>query len=164
MNLEMKSEMNPETLPEIHSESRVEIFTDGACRGNPGPGGWGAILRFSDKETRINGASPETTNNRMELQAVISAFEKLTKTCAVHVTTDSRYVMDGVQQWMVNWKRNGWKTAAKKPVKNEDLWKQLDKLVEQHCVTWSWVKGHSGHAENELVDQLANDAIDNLLS
>ncbi len=145
------------------TENRVEIFTDGACRGNPGPGGWGAILRFAGKETQIKGAVKETTNNRMELQAVISALEKLTKSCAVHVTTDSRYVMDGIQQWLANWKKNGWKTAAKKPVKNEDLWKQLDKLVEQHDVTWEWVKGHSGHVENEQVDQLANEAIDNLL-
>ena len=112
------------------SENIVEIFTDGACRGNPGPGGWGAILRYAGKETKLNGAVEETTNNRMELQAVISAFEKLTKPCAVHVTTDSRYVMDGIQQWLANWKRNGWKTATKKPVKNDDLWKQLDKLVE----------------------------------
>jgi len=145
------------------SENRVEIFTDGACRGNPGPGGWGAILRYSGIETQLQGAEEETTNNRMELQAVISALEKLNKPCVVHVTTDSRYVMDGIQQWLTNWKRNGWKTAAKKPVKNEDLWKKLDKLVEQHNVTWAWVKGHSGHIENEQVDQLANEAIDNLL-
>ena len=145
------------------SENRVEIFTDGACRGNPGPGGWGAILRYGGKETQLQGAEEETTNNRMELQAVISALEKLNKSCVVHVTTDSRYVMDGIQQWLANWKRNGWKTAAKKPVKNEDLWKQLDKLVEEHEVTWAWVKGHSGHDENEQVDQLANEAIDNLL-
>ena len=142
---------------------RVEIFTDGACRGNPGPGGWGAILRFGDKETRLQGAEELTTNNRMELQAVISALEKLTRPCEVHVITDSRYVKDGIQVWLANWKRNGWKTSAKRPVKNEDLWKQLDELVEKHNVTWEWVKGHSGHIENELVDQLANDAIDNLL-
>jgi ribonuclease HI len=142
----------------------VEIFTDGACRGNPGPGGWGAILRYGEKETHIHGAEKNTTNNRMELQAAVAALEKLTRPCNVHITTDSRYLMDGIQQWLANWKRNGWKTAAKKPVKNEDLWKQLDKLVEKHNVTWTWVRGHSGHAENELVDQLANDAIDNLLS
>lgn len=142
---------------------RVEIFTDGACRGNPGPGGWGAILRYGDKETLLQGAEENTTNNRMELQAVISALEKLTRTCEVHVTTDSRYVMNGIQQWLENWKHNGWITAAKKPVKNDDLWQQLDKLVEKHNVTWEWVKGHSGHVENEQVDQLANDAIDNLL-
>lgn len=144
-------------------KQQVEIFTDGACRGNPGPGGWGAILRYGGKELQLNGAVEETTNNRMELQAAISAFEKLSRPCKVQITTDSRYVMDGVEQWLVNWKRNGWKTAAKKPVKNEDLWKQLDKLVEPHEVVWVWVKGHSGHDENERVDQLANDAIDNLL-
>jgi len=146
------------------SEKRVEIFTDGACRGNPGPGGWGAILRYGGQETHMQGAEEHTTNNRMELQAAVSALEKLSRNCDVHITTDSRYMMDGIQQWMVNWKKNGWKTAAKKPVKNEDLWKQLDKLVELHNVTWSWVKGHSGHKENEQVDQLANDAIDKMLS
>ncbi|MEJ2114770.1 MAG: ribonuclease HI [Gammaproteobacteria bacterium] len=145
------------------SENLVEILTAGACRGNPGPGGWGAILRFGEKEIQLKGAVEETTNNRMELQAVISAFEKLRRPCSVHVMTDSRYVMDGIQQWLANWKRNGWKTAAKKSVKNEDLWKQLDNLVEPHNVTWEWVKGHSGHFENEQVDQLANEAIDNLL-
>lgn len=148
---------------EKQPENKVEIFTDGACRGNPGPGGWGAIIRNGKQEIQINGAAKDTTNNRMEMQAVISALENLTTTSEVHVTTDSRYVMDGIQQWLANWKRNGWKTAAKKPVKNEDLWKQLDNLVEQHKVSWEWVKGHSGHEENERVDQLANDAIDNLL-
>ena len=142
---------------------RVEIFTDGACRGNPGPGGWGAILRYGNKETLLQGAEVHTTNNRMELQAAVSALEKLTRPCDVNITTDSRYMMDGIQQWLANWKLNGWKTSAKKPVKNEDLWKQLDKLVEKHNVTWTWVKGHSGHVENEKVDQLANEAIDNLL-
>ena len=146
------------------SIKRVEIFTDGACRGNPGPGGWGAILRYGDKETHLQGAEEHTTNNRMELQAAVSALKKLSRSCDVHITTDSRYLMDGIQQWLPNWKKNGWRTAAKKPVKNEDLWKQLDKLVEQHEVTWEWVKGHSGHRENEQVDQLANDAIDKMLS
>ena len=146
------------------SVKRVEIFTDGACRGNPGPGGWGAILRYGDKETHLQGAEQQTTNNRMELKAAVSALEKLSRSCEVHITTDSRYMMDGIQQWLPNWKKNGWKTAAKKPVKNDDLWKQLDKLVEQHDVTWEWVKGHSGHRENEQVDQLANDAIDKMLS
>ena len=141
----------------------VYLYCDGACSGNPGPGGWGTILKFDGKVRELDGAELNTTNNRMELQAVISAFEKLNKSCTVHVTTDSRYVMDGIQQWLANWKRNGWKTAAKKPVKNDDLWKQLDTLVEQHDVTWEWVKGHSGHAENERVDELANEAIDNLL-
>ena len=142
----------------------VDIYTDGACRGNPGPGGWAAILRYGDKETYISGAQKETTNNRMELQAAVSALKKLKRPCKVRITTDSRYLMDGIQQWLSNWKQNGWKTAAKKPVKNDDLWRELDELVESHNVKWKWVKGHSGHAENEKVDQLANEAIDNLLS
>lgn len=143
---------------------QVDIYTDGACRGNPGPGGWAAILRYGDKETFISGAEVETTNNRMELQAAVSALQKLKRPCKVSVTTDSRYLMDGIQEWLPNWKQNGWKTAAKKPVKNDDLWRQLDNLVEGHTITWKWVKGHSGHIENEKVDQLANDAIDKLLS
>jgi ribonuclease HI len=143
--------------------NQVDIYTDGACRGNPGPGGWAAILRYQDNETLINGAEADTTNNRMELQAAISALQNLKHPCAVVLTTDSRYLMDGIQQWLPNWKKNGWKTAAKKPVKNDDLWRQLDKLVEEHHITWKWVKGHSGHVENERVDRLANEAIDNLL-
>ena len=143
---------------------QVDIYTDGACRGNPGPGGWAAILRCGDNESLISGAEPETTNNRMELQAAVSALQKLKRPCKVSVTTDSRYLMDGIQQWLPNWKQNGWKTAAKKPVKNDDLWRQLDKLIEGHTMTWKWVKGHSGHIDNERVDQLANDAIDELLS
>ncbi len=143
---------------------QVDIYTDGACRGNPGPGGWGAMLRYGGKETLISGAEEQTTNNRMELQAAVSALKKLKRPCNVSITTDSRYLMDGIQQWLPNWKQNGWKTAAKKPVKNEDLWRQLDALVEEHTVEWKWVKGHSGHVENETVDQLANDAIDNLLT
>lgn len=143
---------------------QVEIYTDGACRGNPGPGGWAAILRYRDNETLIHGAEAETTNNRMELQAAVSALQKLKRPCRVRFTTDSRYLMDGIQHWLPNWKQNGWKTSAKKPVKNDDLWRQLDKLVEGHSITWNWVKGHSGHAENERVDHMANEAIDNLLS
>lgn len=143
---------------------QVDIYTDGACRGNPGPGGWAAILRYRDNETLIHGAEVETTNNRMELQAAVSALQKLKRPCRVRITTDSRYLMDGIQHWLPNWKQNGWKTSAKKPVKNDDLWRQLDKLVEGHSITWNWVKGHSGHAENERVDHLANEAIDNLLS
>ena len=138
----------------------VEIYTDGACRGNPGPGGWGALLRFKDKERMLKGGEQNTTNNRMELQAAISALESLSRPCTVQLVTDSRYLMDGIQSWLPNWKKRGWKTASKKPVKNEDLWRQLDELVSQHEIDWRWVKGHSGHAENELVDQLANDAID----
>ena len=140
----------------------VEIYTDGACRGNPGPGGWGALLRYKDSEKTLKGAELSTTNNRMELQAAISALESLTRTCSVKLVTDSRYVMDGIQSWLPNWKKRGWKTASKKPVKNEDLWRKLDALASQHEIDWHWVKGHSGHAENELVDQLANDAIDEL--
>ena len=143
---------------------RVDIFTDGACRGNPGPGGWAALLRFRNKETMINGAEEKTTNNRMELQAAVSALKKLKRPCMVNITTDSKYLMDGIQKWLPNWKKNGWKTSAKKPVKNDDLWKQLDKLVNDHKITWNWVKGHSGHIENERVDQFANNAIDDLLS
>ncbi len=140
----------------------VEIYTDGACRGNPGAGGWGALLRFNDREKMLKGGERNTTNNRMELQAAISALESLSQPCKVQLTTDSRYLMDGVQNWLPNWKNRGWKTASKKPVKNEDLWRKLDKLVNNHEIDWQWVKGHSGHAENELVDQLANDAIDEL--
>ena len=140
----------------------VEIFTDGACRGNPGPGGWGALLRFNGTEKTLKGNEPSTTNNRMELQAAISALESLSRSCRVSLTTDSRYVMDGIQEWLPNWKKRGWKTANKKPVKNEDLWRKLDEVASAHEIDWRWVKGHSGHAENELVDQLANDAIDEL--
>ena len=142
---------------------QVDIYTDGACRGNPGPGGWAAILRYADKETVIQGAELETTNNRMELIAAVSALQKLKRSCDVNLTTDSRYLMDGVTNWLANWKSNGWKTSAKKPVKNEDLWRMLDELVANHNVSWNWVKGHSGHIENERVDQLANEALDNLL-
>lgn len=142
--------------------NHVEIFTDGACRGNPGPGGWGALLRFNDSEKTLKGAVSETTNNRMELQAAISALESLSRPCKIKLTTDSRYVMDGIQQWLPNWKKRGWKTANKKPVKNEDLWRKLDELVSAHEIDWHWVKGHSGHRENEMVDQLANDAIDEM--
>ena len=142
--------------------NHVEIFTDGACRGNPGPGGWGALLRFKDSEKTLKGAVSDTTNNRMELQAAISALESLSLPCKIKLTTDSRYVMDGIQQWMPNWKKRGWKTANKKPVKNEDLWRKLDELVSAHEIDWHWVKGHSGHRENEIVDQLANDAIDEM--
>jgi len=139
---------------------RVEIFTDGACRGNPGPGGWGAIMRFRGKEKQLYGGEPETTNNRMELKAVIMALEELTRPATVRITTDSQYVKKGITEWIHNWKRNGWRTAAKKQVKNSDLWRELDHLVAQHDVAWDWVKGHSGHPENELADTLANKGID----
>ena len=141
---------------------RVEIFTDGACKGNPGPGGWGALLRVNGQSKELKGSEPETTNNRMEMQAVISALESLKQPCSVQLTTDSKYVLDGVKSWMPNWKKRGWKTASKAPVKNKDLWVKIDVLVQAHDIEWAWVKGHSGHVENERVDQLANDAIDEM--
>ena len=139
---------------------RVEIFTDGACRGNPGPGGWGALLRFRGRERELYGGERETTNNRMELTAVIRALEALTRPSPVRVTTDSQYVKRGITEWIGNWKRNGWKTAARKPVKNDDLWRRLDELAAVHDVRWHWVKGHAGHAGNERADRLANRGID----
>jgi len=136
----------------------VEIFTDGACSGNPGAGGWGAILRYGAVEKELSGGEDATTNNRMELTAVIEALLALKKSCNVILYTDSRYVMDGVNQWLPNWKQNGWKTANKKtPVKNIDLWQNLDSLLEKHKIKWVWVKGHNGHPENERVDKLARD-------
>jgi ribonuclease HI len=140
----------------------VEIYSDGACRGNPGPGGWGVILRYGRHEKQLFGGELETTNNRMELMAVIRGLQSLSKKSRVRVTTDSQYVKNGITQWIYNWKRNGWKTAAKKAVKNADLWQKLDAEVSKHQVEWAWVKGHSGHAENELADRLANRGIDEL--
>ncbi|MFU8814823.1 MAG: ribonuclease HI [Pseudomonadales bacterium] len=142
----------------------VEIFTDGACRGNPGPGGWAALLRYDGHDKIISGAAPATTNNRMELQAAIEALAQLKRPVKASLTTDSQYVRQGVTQWMRNWKRNGWMTSQKQPVKNRDLWERLDQLTSQHQVEWHWVKGHSGHVENELVDQAANEAIDAMLA
>jgi ribonuclease HI len=141
----------------------TEIFTDGACRGNPGPGGWGVLMRHNGHEKTLYGAEELTTNNRMELMAAIRALESLTRPCRVRLTTDSRYVQQGIQEWLANWKRRGWKTAARKPVKNVDLWQRLDKAAAAHEIEWTWVKGHSGHLENELADELANKAIDELL-
>ena len=138
------------------SEDLVEIYTDGACKGNPGPGGWGALLVCRGKELELCGGEAQTTNNRMELQAVIEALRKLKRPCQVKVTTDSQYVMKGIQEWMPNWKKRGWKTAAKQPVKNADLWQQLDEEVGRHRVDWAWVRGHIGHPGNERADQLAN--------
>lgn len=143
---------------------KVEIFTDGACRGNPGPGGWGALLRYGAQEKKIKGGENSTTNNRMEMQAAIAALESLSGPCNIKLVTDSKYLLDGFNSWLPNWKKRGWKTASKKPVKNEDLWRKLDELVKPHTIDWEWVKGHSGHVENEIVDQLANDAIDDLLA
>ncbi len=138
---------------------RVDIFTDGACSGNPGPGGWAAILRSGAHEKELSGGQVSTTNNRMELTAVIRGLETLKRPTSVTVHTDSRYVMDGVTQWMSRWKKNGWKTSDKKPVKNEELWRELDSLCERHDVHWRWVRGHSGHDENERADALARAAI-----
>jgi len=139
--------------------SQIEIFTDGACTGNPGPGGWGAILRTGAHEKELSGGERATTNNRMELTAAIRAFEALKQPSTVTIHTDSRYVMDGATKWMANWKKNGWKTADKKPVKNEELWKALEAAAAPHKVTWRWVKGHAGHPENERCDALARAAI-----
>ena len=140
----------------------VEAFTDGACRGNPGPGGWGVVLRYGDRERELYGGEAETTNNRMELMAAIQALETLTRPCRVRVTTDSQYVMKGITEWMAGWKRRGWKTADRKPVKNAELWRRLDAAQARHQVEWQWVRGHTGHPENEQADALANRAIDEL--
>ena len=140
----------------------VEMYTDGACRGNPGPGGWGVLLRYAGVEKTLHGGEALSTNNRMELTAVIKGLEALTKPCKVHITTDSKYVLKGVTEWMANWKMRNWRTASKKPVLNVELWKELDELVVKHELEWSWVKGHSGHVENEIADQLANLGIDEL--
>ena len=135
--------------------SRVEIFTDGACKGNPGPGGWGALLRMGGREKELSGGELETTNNRMEMTAAIRALEALTRPCKVDLHTDSTYVRDGITKWIFGWKKNGWKTADRKPVKNADLWQRLDEAQKRHTVTWKWVKGHAGHPENERADELA---------
>lgn len=140
----------------------VELFTDGACRGNPGPGGWGVLLRYQEKESELWGGEPETTNNRMELQAAIEGLRALSEPCRVNLTTDSQYVRKGITEWISAWKRRGWRTAAKKPVKNVELWQLLDAEASRHQVEWHWVKGHSGHRENDIADTLANRGIDEL--
>lgn len=140
----------------------VRIYTDGACKGNPGPGGWGALLRYGDHERELWGGEPATTNNRMELVAVIRALESLKRRCEVEVYTDSQYVRNGITTWMADWKRRGWKTADRKPVKNIDLWQRLDTLAADHHVRWHWVRGHAGHDGNERADQLANRGVADL--
>ncbi|CCG40637.1 ribonuclease HI [Magnetospirillum molischianum] len=138
---------------------RVQIFTDGACSGNPGPGGWGAILRFRGTEKELKGGEPQTTNNRMEMMAVLVAFNTLTRPCAVDLYTDSEYVKKGMTEWLRGWKARGWKTADKKPVKNDDLWKALDTAAARHDIAWHWVRGHAGHPENERADALAREGV-----
>jgi ribonuclease HI len=142
----------------------VEIFTDGACRGNPGPGGWGALMRYQGREKTLKGAEGRTTNNRMEMMAAINALEALKRRCDVILITDSKYLREGIQRWLPGWKKKGWKTSTRQPVKNEDLWRRLDELVSKHSIDWRWVKGHSGHEENERVDRLAKEAIDEMLA
>jgi len=138
---------------------QVIIYTDGACKGNPGPGGWGVFMQCKKNEKELCGGEGSTTNNRMELMAAIVALETLTKASAVTLHTDSKYVLQGITEWMINWKKRGWKTAAKKPVKNEDLWRRLDAAIERHDIKWVWVKGHSGNAGNERADMLANKGV-----
>ena len=140
----------------------IEIFTDGACRGNPGLGGWGALIRWNGEESSLWGGERDTTNNRMEMEAAIKGLESIIESSNITITTDSNYLKDGITQWLEGWKKKGWKTAAKKPVKNQDLWMRLDELSQFHNVNWKWVKGHSGHRENEIADLLANRGIDEL--
>ena len=138
--------------------SKVEIFTDGACKGNPGPGGWGALIRYGTNEKELSGGESNTTNNRMELMAAIEALNALTRPCEVVLSTDSNYVKDGITKWIFGWQKNGWRTADRKPVKNADLWQALLEAVRRHKIEWQWVRGHSGHPENERADKLASDA------
>jgi ribonuclease HI len=145
------------------SKTVVDIFTDGACKGNPGVGGWGAVLRNKGVERELFGGERDTTNNRMELMGAISALEALTRHCQVRLHTDSKYVMQGITEWIGNWKKRGWKTADKKPVKNEDLWRRLDAIVARHEIEWIWVKGHAGHEGNERADVLANRGVEMIL-
>ena len=146
----------------MNKTEKVQIFTDGACKGNPGPGGWGAILRFQDNEKEINGYKPLTTNNIMELMAVIESLKAISKPFEIVITTDSKYVKNGITSWIHNWKKNGQKTAAKKPVKNKELWIELDQLISKHIISWEWVKGHAGNAHNEQADYLARRYIEEI--
>ncbi len=139
---------------------KVKIYTDGACSGNPGPGGWGAVLIYGEHVKNLSGGEPETTNNRMELKGAIKALNHLKRPCKIDIYTDSKYVKDGLTSWISNWKKNGWKTAAKKPVKNAELWQELDKAVQRHDIEWHWVKGHAGNEYNEIADQLAREAME----
>ncbi len=150
-------------MAEMIDQTVVEIFTDGACKGNPGVGGWGALLRFNGTEKELFGGEMLTTNNRMELLAVIRAIEALSRRCKVKVHTDSQYVQKGISEWIVNWKKRGWRTSDKKPVKNADLWQQLDALSIGHDIEWLWVRGHAGHVENERADELANRGVESVL-
>jgi len=146
----------------VSVEKIVELFTDGACKGNPGPGGWGVFMRYEGHEKELFGGEKETTNNRMELMAAIMGLEGLSRPCQVTLTTDSKYVLQGITEWIDGWKRKGWKNSAKKPVKNADLWKRLDAARENHQINWVWVKGHSGHDENEKADELANKGVESI--
>lgn len=150
--------MTEQNLPPS-PQKNIEIYTDGACSGNPGPGGWGAILRFQGKEREISGGQPNTTNNQMELQAAIEALRALKESCSIDFYTDSQYLRQGITQWIHSWKRNGWRTADKKPVKNQSHWVELDELTQKHTIRWHWLKGHAGHPENERCDELARNEI-----
>ena len=143
----------------MNTEKTVFLYTDGACKGNPGKGGWGVLMRYGSHEKELFGGEAHTTNNRMELTAIIQGLAALKRPCAVVIYTDSQYVKNGMEKWIHGWKKNGWKTAAKQPVKNEDLWQQLDQLAAQHQIQWQWVRGHAGHAENERADALANQGV-----
>lgn len=149
-------------MSQISNSQLIEIYTDGACRGNPGPGGWGALLIYGDREKKIYGGERHTTNNRMELTAAIEALAALKQSCRLTLYTDSQYVCKGITEWLVNWKKRNWLTAAKRPVKNVDLWQRLDQAIAQHDINWVWVKGHSGNEGNDIADQLANQGIDEL--